>query len=147
MHFSPFYHLGTLFRFFPAPLSFPQFFKNPYPIATICPRSLDQFYICKILYKKGHYFLDIPYSNITYFSKNKQLKIKNEFQGPFRPMPSYLFWSFLARYIYPDIPILQLPDKPVTNPRPLPPYSYPHTSLRRAFPPFLTYPPEIASIA
>ena len=28
---------------------------------TVCPRSSNPFYICKLLYKMGHYFLDTYY--------------------------------------------------------------------------------------
>ena len=29
--------------------------------ATVCPGSSDSFYIVRILYKMGHYFLDAQY--------------------------------------------------------------------------------------
>ena len=31
-------------------------------LGTVCPRSIDPFYICTLLYKMGHYFLDIQYN-------------------------------------------------------------------------------------
>ena len=35
-------------------------------LGTVCPRSIDPFYICTLLYKMGHYFLDIQY-NMDFF--------------------------------------------------------------------------------
>ena len=45
--------------------------KLLWKLSTVCPRSLDQyyivytdqFYLASLLYKMGHYFLDILYSN------------------------------------------------------------------------------------
>ena len=33
---------------------------------TVCPGSSDPFYIASLLYKMGHYFLDIPYIDRNY---------------------------------------------------------------------------------
>ena len=37
---------------------------------TLCPRSSDPFYIGKLLYKMGHYFLYRRYAGIKYSKKN-----------------------------------------------------------------------------
>ena len=37
--------------------------SHKYFICTVCPVSSDPFYIASLLYKMGHYFLDILYVN------------------------------------------------------------------------------------
>ena len=53
-----------------------QYFTVIFLNATICPRSRDPFYICKLLYKMGHYFLDIQYiiKKSNFLAKNKVVK-------------------------------------------------------------------------
>ena len=45
-------------------------------VHTVCPRSSDPFYIASLLYKMGHYFLDILYyrnismKRLTHYNDN-----------------------------------------------------------------------------
>ena len=41
-----------------------QFLEKPFLFSTVCPTSSDPYYIMKILYKMGHYFLDKQYLKI-----------------------------------------------------------------------------------
>ena len=55
---------------------------------TVCSGSSDPFYIASLLYKMGHYFLDILYKKVKYAPEIRNMHGKNSPIWLFDLLPS-----------------------------------------------------------